>query len=115
MSSMETFTAESIQDWMVTQLATQLDMDTDEIDVTVTLDNFGLDSAKAMALMAEAEKFLGFEVAPTLLWHYPTIETLSERLAEEAQENTDDQLLAQVDDATLEKILADVEQTSSAN
>lgn len=113
MATTKTLTAESIQEWMIAKLAEQLELDTDEIDVDVTLDNFGLDSAKAMAVMADAEKFLGFEVAPTLLWHYPTVETLAARLAEEAAE-TEQQLINQVDDATLEQMLAEVEQTSAA-
>ncbi|NJM58850.1 MAG: acyl carrier protein [Synechococcales cyanobacterium RU_4_20] len=107
-TSTSTLTAEAIQEWMVAQLAAQTDYEPDEIDPTVTFDNFGLDSAKAMALMAEAEKFLGFEVSPTLLWHYPTLETFSARLAEEAAD-IESQLLAQVDDATLAKMLAEVE------
>lgn len=110
MTTSQPLTAESIQTWMVAQLMEQLDLDEDDIDVTITMDNFGLDSAKAMALMAEAEKFLGFEVAPTLLWHYPTIETLAVRLAEEAQD-AEVQLIAQVDEATLAKMLAEVEGT----
>jgi acyl carrier protein len=104
-------TSENIQDWLVSELAKQLEVDTDEIDVNATFDVFGLDSAKAMVIIGEAEKFLGFEVAPTLLWHYPTIQSLSERLAEEAQE-TDALLLEEVGDAKLDQMLTEIEQLS---
>ncbi len=38
-----------------------------------------------MFLVSKAEKLFGFELSPILLWHYPTIETLSQRLAEESK------------------------------
>ncbi len=111
MTSTQTLTAAAIQEWMIAHLAAQTDYEPDEIDPTVTFDNFGLDSAKAMVMMAEAEKFLGFAVSPMVLWQYPTLETLSARLAEEAAES-ETRLLAQVDDATLAKMLAEVEGTA---
>lgn len=105
-----TLTAETIQTWLVNQLADQLETDTDDIDVTVTFDVFGLDSAKAMVVISQAEEFLGFEVPPNWLWHYPTIQSLSERLAEAAQE-TDDLLLTEVSDDRLDQILTEIEQS----
>lgn len=78
-------TAPKIQAWLVTQLAELLGVEAAEIDITAPLDSYGLDSAQAMLLAAKAGKFLGFQLSPLLLWHYPTIESLSQRLAEEAQ------------------------------
>jgi acyl carrier protein len=78
-------TALDIQVWLVTQLAELLGVEATEIDITAPLDSYGLDSAQAMLLAAKAGKFLGFQLSPLLLWHYPTIESLSQRLAEEAQ------------------------------
>jgi len=82
----KTYKAEEIQVWMVSQLAKSLGMKTDEIDVLMPLENFGLDSAKAMLFVTKAQDMLGFEVSPTLLWYYPNIEILSQRLAEESEE-----------------------------
>lgn len=80
-------TQESIQTWLVGQLSQQLGIDADEVDVEARLDSFGLDSARALGMMSQAEKELGFQVSPILLWHYPTIASLSERLLEECEES----------------------------
>ncbi|MEB3218920.1 MAG: thioester reductase domain-containing protein [Nostocales cyanobacterium 94392] len=77
---------QDIQNWMVSQLAEQLIIEPDEIDIQEPLDTYGLDSAQAMILASKAEKLLGFELPLNLLWLYPTIETLSERLVEEIEE-----------------------------
>ncbi|MGH8002001.1 MAG: thioester reductase domain-containing protein [Brasilonema sp.] len=71
---------------MVSILADALKIAPDEINVQDSLENYGLNSAQAMLLVTKAEKMLGFEVSPMLLWHYPNIEALSERLAEESQD-----------------------------
>jgi acyl carrier protein len=79
----QSLSANTIQDWLIEQFAQQLGVETEEIDKRVPFDNYGLDSAQAMMIATEGEKLLGFLPAPTLFWHYPTIESLSERLAEE--------------------------------
>ncbi len=79
-------TAETIQTWLVSQLAEQLGVESDEIDIRAPWDSYGLDSAQAMMLMSKAEKLLEFQVSPMLLWHYPTIESFSQRLAEEVKD-----------------------------
>lgn len=82
------FTAEGIQEWMVSKLAELLDLAPDTIDVQLPLENYGLDSSRAMILVTQAQELFGVEISPVLLWHYPTIEALAERLAEDCQENT---------------------------
>lgn len=74
--------AADIQAWLVTNLAELIGVETDEIDITENLENYGLDSAQAMTLVSQLEKMLGFQPSPVLLWHYPNIESLSQRLAE---------------------------------
>ena len=81
-----TLTAQDIQSWMLSQLAEQLNIEADEIDIQEPLDTYGLDSAEAMILASKAEKLLGFELPLNLLWLYPNVEALSERLAEEVVE-----------------------------
>lgn len=76
-------TAEAIQDWLIANIAEQLGVTPDEIDVEVHFDSLGLDSAQGMIIASKGETFLGFPISPLLLLHYPTIETLAERLAEE--------------------------------
>ncbi|MEH2323382.1 MAG: thioester reductase domain-containing protein [Nostoc sp.] len=86
MSIKQSFTAADIQTFLVSNLAKLLKVPTDEIDVKEHLENYGLDSAQAMILVSNLEKLLGFQPSPLLLWHYPNIEALSQRLAEEVED-----------------------------
>ncbi|MBD2561373.1 MULTISPECIES: thioester reductase domain-containing protein [Nostoc] len=88
MTIKQSFTADDIQIFLVSNLAKLLGVATDEIDVTEHLENYGLDSAQAMILVSNLEKLLGFQPSPLLLWHYPNIEALSQRLAEEVQDGS---------------------------
>jgi acyl carrier protein len=106
--SQSKLSASSIESWFVTQLAEQMGVDSDEIDADERFDSFALDSAKLMLIGSRAEKMLGFQISPTLLWHYPTIRGLSERLAEEATSMEEDLLKGAPSDL-LAKLLADVE------
>ena len=74
--------AEIIATWLTNNIAEQLEVEPDEIDINEPIENYGLDSAQGMIVVSRAEKEFGFEISPMLLWHYPTIEALSERLAE---------------------------------
>ncbi|WGV26156.1 phosphopantetheine-binding protein [Halotia branconii] len=80
------YTAEEIQAWLVFHLSELLGVKPDEINVTEPLESYGLDSSQGMLLAIKAKKLLGFEFSPLLVWHYPTIELLSQRLAEESQD-----------------------------
>lgn len=82
----QSYTAEEIKAWLVLHISEQLKVNPNDIDVQQRLDSYGLESAQAMLLVSQAEKFFGFQLSPILLWHYPTIETLSQRLAEEEVE-----------------------------
>lgn len=74
-------TAELIQDWLIDQIAERLDLDPDEIDIQATFESFGMESAEALVLLTQLEQWLGYSVPPVLVWNYPTIAQLSERLA----------------------------------
>jgi thioester reductase-like protein len=89
MSLKKSFTAADIQAWLVSNLAELIGVENDEIDIQENLESYGLDSAQAMILVSKLEKLLGFQPSPLLLWHYPNIESLSQRLAEEFQEKAD--------------------------
>ncbi len=86
MVSNQARSSEEIQAWLVSNLAKALKISPHEINVQEPLDSYGLNSAQGMVLITNTEKMLGFEVSPMLLWHYPNIAALSERLAEESQE-----------------------------
>jgi acyl carrier protein len=84
-NGLQSYDAEAIQTWLMSEIAQQLNIELDEIDVTERLDSYGLDSAQAIMMANKAEKLLGFKLSPLLLWHYPTIASLSQRIAEDLQ------------------------------
>ncbi|WP_138497433.1 thioester reductase domain-containing protein [Nostoc sp. PA-18-2419] len=88
MTLKQSLTAADIQHFLVSNLAQLLEVETAEIDIEEHLENYGLDSAQAMILVGKLEKLLGFQPSPLLLWHYPNIAALSQRLAEELQEDS---------------------------
>ena len=76
-------TVERIQAWLVEHIAEQLGVEPTIIDISVPFENYGLDSGQAAVIISQAEQFLGFQPPIVLLWHYNTIESFAERLAEE--------------------------------
>ena len=75
--------AEDIQNWLIDQMAARLELDTDDIDIHEPFDNYELDSAQAMGMLGKLETWLAYEFNPVLIFNYPTIAELAERLAEE--------------------------------
>jgi acyl carrier protein len=78
-----TNTAKLVQDWLINQIAEQLQMDCDQVSIKESFDSYGLNSSQALIIAVKAEKHFGFRLSPVLLWHYPNIESLSHRLVEE--------------------------------
>lgn len=70
-----------IQVWIVTYVAELLEVDPDNIDITVPFDRYGLDSSAAVGLTGDLEDWAKTEIDPTVLYDYPTIEALSHHLA----------------------------------
>jgi len=76
-----TIDASMIESWCVNNVARILKIPKSEIDPKLEVDRFGLDSATAVALIMELEEWLGIELAPELLFEYPTLADLSQHLA----------------------------------
>jgi acyl carrier protein len=76
-----TIDAAAIQDWCVNYIARIANMPVGQVDPSVEIDHFGLDSAMAVALIMELEEWLDIELAPELLFEYPTVAGLSVHLA----------------------------------
>lgn len=81
--SKESQTREKIQGWLVTHLAELLEIDQEEVEVDMTFDRYGLDSSAAIGLTGDLADWLGTEIEPTLLYEYPTIESLGQYLAQQ--------------------------------
>lgn len=76
-------TAVDIQAWLVSYLAKELELDPNQIDITIPFDRYGLESSAAVTLTGDLETWLGQEIEPTLLYDYPTIEAVGQYLAVE--------------------------------
>ncbi len=76
--------ADTIETWLIERLAEQAGLDSEEIDPRRPFAYYGLDSAEAVVMAGELEEWLGCTLPATLVWEYPTIETLAKYLAEQA-------------------------------
>lgn len=75
-------TAEAIQAWLVSRIAERMKLDARTIDVRGALTHYGMDSVQAVSLAEDLGNWLGWPVAPTLAYDYPSIEALARHLAE---------------------------------
>ena len=74
-------TAGDIQAWTISYLGELLEVDPEEVDITIPFDRYGLDSSAAIGLTGDLGDWLGYDVDPTLLYDYPTIEGLVKHLS----------------------------------
>ncbi|MGF1494501.1 MAG: acyl carrier protein [Microcoleaceae cyanobacterium] len=79
---------ETIQSWLVAQIAGRLGLNPDEIDIQEDFANYGLNSIEAVNLSGDLENVLGCRLSPTILWDYPNIQALSKYLAEDIAADT---------------------------
>jgi acyl carrier protein len=77
-----------IQNWLISRLAELLRVSPDEVDVQEPFANFGLNSIDAVSLSGDLEDLLGRNLSATLLWDFPTIETLSNYLVADTADDT---------------------------
>jgi acyl carrier protein len=83
LANRESITPEIIQKWLVQQLAEQLKLEPDQVDIKAPFESYGIDSSQILVIAGKAEKIFGFKLSPVLLLYYPTIESLSQRLIQE--------------------------------
>lgn len=81
--SNKAMTADDVQDWLACQIAEQLGVDSDEIDIRAPFDSYGLDSVQAMSIANLGKQHLGVNLSPLVIWNYPNVESLSQYLSEE--------------------------------
>lgn len=75
-------TPKQLEEWLIEQIAAQLNVPKKEIDPVRRLEEYGLDSLEAVALTGELEELLGRPVDPTILWDYPSVRAVAAFLAE---------------------------------
>jgi acyl carrier protein len=72
-----------IQQWIVSRVSQQLGVPPEEIDVQASLSRYGMDSVALFVIISDLEKWLGYQFEANPLQTHPTIEKLSQFLAEE--------------------------------
>jgi acyl carrier protein len=75
-------TPEEVQEWFLSYLAQSLQIAPDRIDVKAPFEVLGLDSVTAVGMSGDLQGWLGFPVDPTVVFDYPTIESLASHLAQ---------------------------------
>ena len=69
-----------IKTWIVNYIADLLEVEPSKIDGSIPFDRYGLDSSAAVGLAGDLEDWLDEELDPTMLYDYPTIDSLTEHL-----------------------------------
>lgn len=75
-------TAPSVEAWLVARIAAQIGIDPGQIDRREPLAHYGINSVQAVSLSGDLEQWLGRPLSATLIYDYPTIESLSRYLGE---------------------------------
>ena len=75
-------TSDAIQSWLVQKISARLHVPAEQIRPAEPFTSFGLSSMVALSLSGELEELVGLQLPPTLMWDYPTIDSLSHHLAQ---------------------------------
>lgn len=85
-STSTTKTAQTIQAWLISQVASLLEIAPQDIQLDTSFSDYGLDSVRATGLIENLATELGRQLSPTLIWEYPTIAALTSYLTEPANQ-----------------------------
>jgi len=76
-------TLEEIQQWLIINLAKRTGFEENTIEINQPFVRYGLDSIESVTLAADLGDWAGYQLSSTILWDYPTIESLSSYLLDE--------------------------------
>lgn len=69
-----------IELWLTEYLAFLLDEKPEAVNIQLSFDSHGIDSAAAVSLVADLEDWLALELDPTLVYDYPNVPQLASYL-----------------------------------
>lgn len=72
----KSFNVKDIETWLILKVSEQLQVAPNEIDIRQPLAQYGLNSLAAMSITGEVNEWLGCKISPTIVYDYPTIESL---------------------------------------
>ncbi len=73
-----------IRAWLVAEVAVLVRTSPDEVDPGQPFVAYGIGSTQALELAAKLEDWIGAPLTPTLIWDYPSIDSLARHLADPA-------------------------------
>ncbi|WP_227788677.1 AMP-binding protein [Nodularia sp. LEGE 04288] len=71
-----------IQDWLISWIAKERNLDIKEIDPNESLTHYGLSSLDSMNLHGDLETWLGYSIVPDWLWDFPSIDALAKQISQ---------------------------------
>jgi acyl carrier protein len=78
-------TNDEIKRWLAKRLGEEVKLPAEKLDPNKSFAEYGIDSASAIGVVADLEDFLGRPLDPNLFYANPTIQQLSDHLADEEQ------------------------------
>ena len=81
--TVETLDYQDLVDWLTANVAGQLNVAPDTIDIDTPLADYGIDSAASLTLCADLEFEKGIPVETTIVWDYATIDAIAAYLVTE--------------------------------
>ncbi len=79
---MSTKAAHEIKSWIVDYLSNALRLQPQQIDEHKPFERFGMDSVAVVAMTGDLSDWLGMDVPAMLAYDHPTIESISQAVAE---------------------------------
>ncbi|AXL92987.1 polyketide synthase [Streptomyces sp. CB09001] len=79
-------TTRELTTWLSDRIALYLKRTPQEIDPSVPLAEYGLDSVAALSLCGDIEEDFDLVLEPTVAWDYPTVQALATHLAQSLAE-----------------------------
>lgn len=70
-------TETEIQQWIIAKVASEFEMETNEIDIDTPLPEYGIDSITIVHITTEIESWLDISLDATTMYNYTTIKDLS--------------------------------------
>ncbi len=83
LDNVEVSAVETVQTWLVNQLAKQLRINPHTIKLDELLTRYGLDSIDSVTIVGDLEDWLQADLPSTLFWDHPTIEKAARHLVED--------------------------------
>jgi len=96
------YSAESIQTWLVTNLAEQLNVSPESIDIHEPFYGYVIGGFQSWGIVTELEEWLGISLPSSVFYQHPDLTTLAQYLANEKRKNQTDNFSSSVIAKTLE-------------